>query len=185
VIEFTFAVFVVYLLGGVLVALGPGHLVVAVLPHPRREVTHILEIAAGLAVVVIAGFLWVRRRPLSLRRAPMSKTAGRGSAVLGATITAIELPTAFPYFAAIAVIAGSGVDRTGQIVLLVLFNLCFVLPMIAIFALLVLTGDRSTMTLARIRDRLRAHWPAWLAGLALLAGSVVALIGLSGVVSAS
>ena len=42
------------------------------------------------------------------REPPEFDAEGRSSALLGATITAVELPTAFPYFAAIAAIVGSG-----------------------------------------------------------------------------
>jgi hypothetical protein len=42
----------------------------------------------------------------------------------------VELRTAFPYFAAIAAIVGSGIGTSRQIALLVLFDVCFVLPLI-------------------------------------------------------
>ena len=90
--------------------------------------------------------------------------------MLGATITAVELPTAFPYFAAIAAIIGSGFDVARQVVLLVLFNVCFVAPLLAIIATLTFAGPNAERLLLAGRTKLEAHWPAVLAVLALLAG---------------
>jgi cytochrome c biogenesis protein CcdA len=179
VVAFTLAVFFVYLLGGAAIALGPGRLVLSAFP-PRREATHIVEIVAGAAMIGLAGFLWSRRDRLSQHKAPGTDPTGRSSAILGATITAVELPTAFPYFAAIAAIIGSGFDATRQLVLLVLFNVCFVLPLLGIVALLAVAGDGATAILSRARERLQAHWPGVLAGLALLAGAFVVLLGVTG-----
>jgi cytochrome c biogenesis protein CcdA len=179
VVEFTLAVFAVYLLGGAAIALGPGQLLLSAFP-PRREATHIVEIVAGAAMIGLAGFLWWRRDQLSQHKPPRTNPDGRSSAILGATITAVELPTAFPYFAAITAIIGSGFDVTRQLVLLVLFNVCFVLPLLGIVALLAIAGDGATATLSRARERLQARWPAVLAGLALLAGAFVVLLGITG-----
>jgi cytochrome c biogenesis protein CcdA len=181
---FTLAVFAVYLLGGAAIALGPGQLVLSAFP-PRREATHILEIVAGATMIALAGFLWRRRDRLSQHEPPTANPDGRSSAILGATITAIELPTAFPYFTAVTAIVSSGFDTTRQLVLLVLFNVCFVLPLVGIVVLLAVAGDGATAILARARKRLQAHWPAVLASLALLAGAFVVLLGVTGLATHS
>jgi len=180
VVEFTLAVFTVYLLGGVAIALGPGQLVLSAFPHPHRSAAHILEIMAGAAMLGVAGFLWSRRHRLSQHDPPATNPEGRSSAILGAAITAVELPTAFPYFAAIAAIVGSGIGTTRQITLLILFDVCFVLPLIGIVVVLTVAGDAAVPALARARERLRAHWPTVLAGVALLAGVFVVTLGVTG-----
>jgi cytochrome c biogenesis protein CcdA len=182
--SFTLAVFAVYLLGGAAITLGPGRLLLSAI-HPRREATHILEVVVGTAMIGLAGFLWCRRDRLPQRKPPRANPGGRSSAVLGATITAVELPTAFPYFAAITAIVSSGFDATRQLVLLVLFNLCFVLPLFGIVMLLTVAGDRATAMLSRARERLQTHWPAVLAGLALLTGVFVVLLGITGLAAHS
>jgi cytochrome c biogenesis protein CcdA len=101
--------------------------------------------------------------------------------LLGATITVVELPTAFPYFAAIAAIVGADVDPPRALMLILLFNLCFILPLLAIVATLTFAGDRAEPILAGGRDFLQRHWPAVLAGLALLAGIFVVLLGATGI----
>src|ERR1700759_4651255 len=100
--QFTAAVFVVYLLGGLAIALGPGELLLALVPRPGRHLGYVLETVAGGAMLSAAAVLWGYRERLARTDAPEMNPRGRSSAILGATITAVELPTAFPYFAAIA-----------------------------------------------------------------------------------
>ena len=175
--EFTLAVFVVYLAGGAAIALGPGQLLLSIVPKPDAEDRHVLEIIAGAAMLVAAAMLWRNRNRLSEREPPAIDPKGRSSALLGATITAVELPTAFPYFAVIAAIVGSGLDPARQLVLLVLFNVCFVLPLIGIVGTLTFAGERADRMLAAGRNFLQRRWPELLAGLALLAGVFVILLG--------
>ena len=106
--------------------------------HTRRPRTrYILEIIAGAAMLTAAAFLWRHRGHLAKRELPAIDSQGKSSAILGATITAVELPTAFPYFAVIAAIVGSGLDPDSSArILLVLFNVCFVAPLLVIIALL-------------------------------------------------
>jgi cytochrome c biogenesis protein CcdA len=179
--QFTAAVFVVYLLGGAAIALGPGQLLLSLVPHPNHQTREILEVIAG-AVLIIGGVLvWRHRNRLSKRDLPAADAAGKSGAVLGATITAVELPTAFPYFAAIAAIVGSGVGPVRQVFLLVLFNICFVLPLIGITAVLWIAGDRANDVLASVRGFLQRHWPTMLAVVALVAGTFVILLGTTGI----
>jgi cytochrome c biogenesis protein CcdA len=183
VIQFTAGVFVVYFLGGAIVALGPGQLLLSLIPHPGPHVRYLLELVAGVAMLSAGVFLWGYRDRLGGRGIPEVKPGGRSSAVLGATITAVELPTAFPYFAAIAAIVGSGLAPWRQVLLLLLFNLCFILPLLAIIATLTVAGEDAQRVITWVRVRLEAHWPAVLAILALFAGTFVTLLGATGLAS--
>jgi cytochrome c biogenesis protein CcdA len=178
--QFTVAVFVVYLVGGLAIALGPGQLLLALVPHPSKHLGYVLEIVAGVAMLTASMFLWSYREHLAQRKAPEVKTDGRSSAILGATITAVELPTAFPYFAAIAAVVGSGQDVVRQIVLIVLFNICFIAPLLAIVATLTFAGPNAVRWLIRGREFLERRWPTVLAVLALIAGIFVTLLGVTG-----
>jgi cytochrome c biogenesis protein CcdA len=181
VLEFTAAVFAVYFLGGLAIALGPGQLILALIPHPGRHLSYVLEIVAGVAMLTAAAFLWGYRDRLQEREVSSQlRFERRSSALLGATITAVELPTAFPYFAAIAAIVGSGYDVVRQTILLVLFNVCFILPLLAIIAVLTFAGPNAGRMLAAGRSWLEAHWPAVLAVLALAAGLFVTFLGVTG-----
>jgi cytochrome c biogenesis protein CcdA len=178
--EFTMAVFVVYLAGGLLIALGPGQLLLSLVPRPDAEDRYVLEVIAGGVMIAVAGFLWSYRHRLAKREVPSFNPERRSSAVLGAVITAVELPTAFPYFAAIAAIVGSGLGVTRQVVLLLLFNICFVLPLVGIVVTLTLAPDTARRQLASARTWLETRWPIVLAALLLVAGAFVTLLGVTG-----
>ncbi len=180
-IEFTLGVFVVYFLGGVAVALGPGQVVLALIPHPGRHLSYVLEIVAGVAMLTAAAFLWGYRHRLRAREVISApRRRGRSSAVLGATITAVEFPTAFPYFAAITAIVGSGQPVLRQIVLILIFNVLFITPLLGMIAILTFAGKDAYRVLSAGREWLERHWPVVLAGVALLAGIFVVLLGITG-----
>jgi cytochrome c biogenesis protein CcdA len=179
VLEFTIAVFLVYFLGGALIALGPGQLLLSLIPKPSPYVTDAIEVAAGVAMIIASIVLWLHRGRLSQRPLPQPDPRGKSSWLLGASITAVELPTAFPYFAAIAAIVGSGVGAPQQISLLVLFNVCFVLPLIGIVMTLWIAGDHADEVLARVRAFLQRNWPLLLSMAALVAGLFVIFLGVS------
>jgi cytochrome c biogenesis protein CcdA len=181
--EFTFGVFAVYLLGGALIALGPGQLLLSLVPSPSRSTRNIIEVVAGGILLVAAVLVWRARDRLAHTALPTPKDDSRSSALLGATIIAIELPTAFPYFAAIAAIVGSGLDPARQLVLLLLFNVCFVLPLVGIVLTLTFGGPHAEHLLAIGRNFLQRYWPVVLAGLLFLAGLFVVLLGITGLTS--
>src|ERR1700736_2781614 len=162
VMEFTAAVFLVYLVGGAAIALGPGQLLLSAVPHPSRHTRYILEVIAGAAMLTAAAFLWGHRESLAKRDPPTIKADGKSSAVLGASNSSVELPTAFPYFAVIAAIVGSGYDPVRQLGLLLLFNIVFIAPLLGIVAVLTFAGDRAAQVLSRARIWLQGHWPTLL-----------------------
>jgi cytochrome c biogenesis protein CcdA len=182
VLEFTLAVFAVYLVGGLVIALGPGQLLLSLIPHPGRRLSYVLEVVAGVAMLTGAAFLWGHRHRLQ-RPEPREMRTNRSSALLGATITAVELPTAFPYFAVIATIVGADLDVLRVVFLLVLFNIFFILPLLMILATLTFAGPDAKRLLASGRDKLEAHWPVVLAVLGLIAGVFVTLLGITGLAS--
>jgi cytochrome c biogenesis protein CcdA len=182
-LEFTLAVFVVYLVGGLVIALGPGELLLSLIPHPGRRLSYVLEVIAGVAMLTGAVFLWGHRHRLSRSENREFRVGNRSSALLGATITAVELPTAFPYFAAIATIVGADLDVVRVVTLLVLFNVCFVMPMLVVLGILTFAGPDAKRMLTTAREWLESHWPTVLAVLALVAGVFVTLLGATGLAS--
>ena len=183
VLLFTVGVFAVYLAGGVLLVFGPGNAIISLVPHPGATLRYWLEVAAGAALIGGAVLTWWRRASLA-RRAVFTPSKGRRSGlVLGASITAVELPTAFPYFGLIAAIVSSRVDDFQQLVLLVIFNFVFVLPLLAIALTLALPGPAAARMLRDARRRLERQWPQALAGVLAVIGAVVVLLGVTGLVS--
>src|SRR5205807_2564776 len=65
--EFTVAVFVVYLVGGVLIALGPGELIRSALPRGHLTVRHVAEILAGAILILGAVLVWRSRERIAGR----------------------------------------------------------------------------------------------------------------------
>jgi cytochrome c biogenesis protein CcdA len=182
--RFLLGVFVVYLLGGLLIALGPGELILDLVPKPRPKTEQILEVIAGAVLLAAGGLLWRHRAALAEKELmTIGGSKRRPALILGMTITAVELPTAFPYFAAIAALVGSGQSIIHQILLLVIYNVCFVLPIIAIYATLALAGERAEIYLGRGRATLQRHWPLLLALVALIAGAFTIYLGATGLVS--
>ncbi|MBV9607408.1 MAG: GAP family protein [Solirubrobacterales bacterium] len=179
--EFTLAVFAVYFVGGAAIAVGAGQLIRPILPHPRHHIADIVEVAVGVAMIGAAALLWRHRERLAHRDPPDFDPHGRSSWVLGASITALELPTAFPYFAAIAAILGAGLGPVRDLVLLFAFNLCFVLPLLAMIATLTFAPESSDRLVTAGRNFLQRHWPAVLAGLAFLAGVFIVTLGATGI----
>ena len=134
-------------------------------------------------MLTASGFLWRYRHRLREREVMAERRAGRSSAVLGATITAVELPTAFPYFAAITAVVGSQQPIVNQMILIAIFNVCFIAPLLAMIAVLTFAGPDANRMLARTRQWLERRWPVVLAVLALLAGLFVTLLGVTGLAS--
>jgi cytochrome c biogenesis protein CcdA len=178
--QFTIGVFIVYLLGGALIALGPGALVLSVVPKPDATARHVLEVLAGVLLLAMAALLWRHRDRLGRKQLPQISSRSRTSWLMGATITALELPTAFPYFGALGVIVGSGQSLPNQLLLMTLFNVCFVMPLLAILLALWIAEERAELALARVSAFLQRHWPVLLAGVAVIAGFITIGLGATG-----
>ena len=178
--QFTTGVFIVSFVGGVVLTIGPGRLLLGLVPHPRGTVRHVIELVAGVALLVIAAAIFVGRRSLARRELPGRSGGGRSSFVTGASIAAIELPTAAPYFAVIAGIVASSASIPQEIGLLLLYNVAFVVPLLAIIAVMLLAGRRADPWLREGGAWLQRRWPVVLASLLLFVGSVLAILGGSG-----
>ncbi|MGH2896881.1 MAG: GAP family protein [Solirubrobacteraceae bacterium] len=183
VLLFTAGVFVVYLAGGAVLVYGPGDAIISLIPHPGATIRYWLELAAGAVLIAGAVITWWRRAALARRSLPAPRKGGRSGLVLGASITTVELPTAFPYFGLIAALVASRVNDFQQFVVLVVFNFVFVLPLLVIAFTLIRQGQGAAQMLRRARRTLERRWPEVLAGLLGVIGAVVVLLGVTGLVS--
>jgi cytochrome c biogenesis protein CcdA len=178
--QFTVGVFAVTLAGGLVLAIGPGRLLLGLVPHPQGTVRHVIELVAGAVLLVAAGALWIGRRRLARRQLPMGQGHGSSALIAGASIAAVELPTAAPYFAVIAGIDAARLDVPQQIGLVVLYNLAFVAPLLGIIGVLLVAGDRAEPLLQRGGAWLQRRWPTVLAGLLMFVGSLLTILGGAG-----
>jgi cytochrome c biogenesis protein CcdA len=169
---FTLAAGAVTFAFGLALALGLGDLILAVVPRPSASVKYALIAAAGFVLVIGGAVIWIRRRTLAHAEAKEAeRETHQPAALLGAGIAGFELLTAFPYFAAIALIVGSGVSNAGKLSLLVLYCVVYTLPLSAIVALIALMGDGAERILRPAGDWLIAHWP-------VIVGPLTAAFGL-------
>jgi cytochrome c biogenesis protein CcdA len=173
---FAFAAVTVTFLIGLALALGLGDLILSVVPKPSATVKYALVLAAGILLVVSAAVLWMRRRTLaSSAPAHRQETHARGSPVLiGSGIAALEVLTAFPYFAAIALIVGSSESGPGKLFLLALYCAVYAAPLFAIVILCAVLGTRAQAMLASVVAWVETRWPAIVAP-----GAAIIGIGLS------
>jgi cytochrome c biogenesis protein CcdA len=180
VLEFCLGVFAVNMAAGLLMALGPGHLLLALLPRVGATVKHLIELIAGVAMLGLAAVLLAHRNRLRNRRLTPPQDGGRSGLALGVAITAVELPTAFPYFAAVAAIVASDANIFEEALLLALFNVAFLSPVLAILLVLAIAGDHADEALGRFRRGFERQWPVAVAGLLIAAGAAAVAFGAYG-----
>lgn len=179
--QFTTGIFVVNFTAGVVLVIGPGRNLLDLAPNPKGTVRDVIELIAGVVLLLLAVALWLGRRKLARRQLPRG-AGGRSALLAGASIAGAELPTAVPYFAVIAGIVGSNASLPEQIVLVAIYNLCFVVPLLAIIGALLLMGQRATQWLDRGAAWLQRRWPVVLATLLMLVGSILTVLGGTGLV---
>jgi cytochrome c biogenesis protein CcdA len=175
---YTLGVFTVTLAGGLILALGPGQLVLAALPRPGPHAKHVIELALGAAALALAALLWRGRDRVAGSIRTSEGRLERSSLALGAGLAALKLPTSVPYFAVIAAIVGADVSVSSQIALLVLFNVVFVVPLLALLAVRPLAGADAERWLERVRDGVHRGAPVVIPSVVLAVA--VALVALGG-----
>jgi len=177
---FAGGVFAIYLLGGLVLLLGPGTLLHTALTGPKGHGFHIASLVVGVIVIVAAVVLWFRRSSWARVDLPARMRRPGSALALGAAVTAIDLPTAFPYFAAIGAIVSANVSRPEQILLLAVFNVLYVLPLVLMLAAQVVLGRRFEGVLVRLRRIVaRAAGPV-IVLLTLAVGVVLVVKGANG-----
>jgi cytochrome c biogenesis protein CcdA len=182
-LHFTLGVFTVYLAGGIVLVLGPGHALLSVVARPGRRETHLIELVLGGVALAVAVVLWLRRERVARRVLAHERRIAGSSFVLGAAITSVELPTAFPYFAVVAAVVGSDQSLTRQLVLIVIFNAAFIVPLATIVALRSLVGPGAERPLASVRARLDRHTGALVAAVTAVLAAALLLVGAVGVLT--
>jgi len=183
---FTLGVFGVSMLGGLILVVGPGQLLLDLVPKPGHHTLAILELVGGVVALVGAWVLWIhRKRGLGSEPDPAKRASGRSSLLLGAGIMAIEFPTALPYFAAIALIIGSGRNLLEQILVLGVYNVLFVAPLLLVLGAHFVAPQRTERALKPIGMWLRRHAMLLLALFVAIVGVVLIVLGIRGLASES
>ena len=177
---FTITAFIVTLAGGLAIALGLGDLILSLLPKLSHTAKWDVITVVGVLVMGGGAVIWWRRgllagEPADRRRKPDERSS---AALIAAGIAGVELLTAFPYFAAIAMVLGSSVSGAGKVSLLVLYNLVYILPLVAIVVVRAVMGEKGAELLLPISTWIQTHWPMVVAPVAVVAGAAVTAYGI-------
>lgn len=165
------AIFTTYLSLGVAMLLG----LESLLPALDERVGFAIQTLLGAALLGYAFTAHRRAAPATTPAAPQSVAA---VALLGVTVTVMELPTAAPYLGAVALITEASWPMSAWLPLLVLYNVIFVMPPLALFTGHLVMRERLAGTYAALAQRIErgAKGAAvWIAG---LIGGALAFTGL-------
>ena len=180
IVVYVAAIFLTYLTLGSMMMLGIDALLPSLRTTGNSRLGFIVQGVIGLAML-----LYAIRAPTTAKSA--SRVEPRAStyaalALLGVTVTAMELPTAVPYFGAIALLTTADLPIARWLPLLVLYNAIFVLPPVLLLVGHIVFGRRLDPRYADLRERLQAGaretmlWIFGLVGGGLLVLSVVEYI---------
>ena len=178
---FALAALLTTFLLGIAIAFGLAALVTSLLPSPSDTLKFALLTAVGVILAIGGVLVWAGRRRLAASQGPKKRriTSTGSAALLGAGIAGVELLSAFPYFAAIAMIVGADISAPSKIGLLLLYCVVYVLPLLVIAVLCLVVGDRAEAKLQPASAWLFAHWPKIVAPLAVVLGLAVAAYGIA------
>jgi len=182
VVVYIAAIFITYLLLGVLMVLGIESLLPWVGGILRGRTGFIVQSVVGLVLLIYSLTARSANRDSSPAVARPSASTYAALVMLGVSVTAMELPTAMPYFAAIALISSAGLPLHVWAPLLGIYNVIFVLPPIALLVGHLVLQDRLAESYAALRQRLESGaretmlWVAGLVGGALFVTGVIELL---------
>lgn len=182
--SYTLGVFTVYLTGGLVLLLGPGPALIALLHHLHGRVEHGLQLGGGILVLAFALVLWRSRNRQDDQPHARHFHTPASAFTLGAAIMAIELPTAFMYFGAISAILAAHPATPMEIALLIAYNALFVAPLIVLLAAARLAGPQADRWIAVASGRLRYIGQIALTGVAGAAGATLLALGVAGLLVA-
>ena len=173
------AIFVTYLALGTTMVLGFDALLASSRTATDGRGSLYVQGAVGLAML-----LYAIRAPEAAGSAPRVEPAAStyaALALLGVTVTAMELPTALPYFGAIALVTTADLPISRWLPMLIAYNVIFVLPPVLLLAGHIVLGKRMNAKYAGLRERLQAGaretmlWILGLVGGGLFASSAIEL----------
>jgi cytochrome c biogenesis protein CcdA len=180
VVVYVAAIFLTYLTLGSMMMLGIDALLPSLRTTGNSRLGFIVQGVIGLAMLLYA--IRAPTTATSASRVEPRASTSAALALLGVTVTAMELPTAVPYFGAIALLTTADLPIARWLPLLILYNAIFVLPPVLLLVGHIVFGRRLDPRYADLRERLQAGaretmlWIFGLVGGGLLVLSVVEYI---------
>ena len=147
-----------YFAGGALLYLGLGAVFERVLDYLSGLWLHLLLVGGGVRMVGAA--VWMDRSP------PREDASGKGRVknlnpaltfLIGANVTASDLPTAFPLIAAVERMTSAGLEIPAALAALALYVAVYALPLFLLLAGYLLLRGRSA-PLLRSAERIMNRW---------------------------
>jgi cytochrome c biogenesis protein CcdA len=174
------AIFLTYLTLGATMVLGFDAMLASLKTAGDGRLGLVVQGVIGLAMLLYA----IRAPAAAGRVRPVEPGASTYAALafLGVTVTAMELPTAVPYFGAIALLTAADLPLSRWLPMLVVYNAIFVLPPVLLLAGHIIFGKRMDARYADLRERLQAgaretmFWILGLVGGGLFAWSVIEIV---------
>jgi hypothetical protein len=154
VVVYVAAIFLTYLTLGAMMMSGLDALLPSLRTTSESRVGFIVQGVIGLAML-----LYAIGAPTPARSAPRVEPGAStyaSLALLGVTVTTMELPTAVPYMGAIALLTTADLPMARWLSLLVLYNAIFILPPVLLLVGHIVFGKRLDARYADIRERLQA-----------------------------
>jgi cytochrome c biogenesis protein CcdA len=174
------AIFLTYLMLGVVMMSGIDALLPSLGNIGTSRLGFVVQGLIGLAML-----LYAIRAPSTAKPAPRVEPGASSYGALalaGVTVTTMELPTAVPYFGAIALLTTADLPMAQWLPLLVLYNAIFVLPPVLLLVGHIVVGNRLNARYAEFSERLQGEaretmrWILGLVGGGLLVWSVAEYI---------
>ena len=171
-------VFATYTFGGLLLLYGPASLLRLVTHGVDPRIGQTIAIVAGIAAIVFAIVVWIRRAKLVEHGVPERALKPGSAFALGSLMTVVDLPTAFPLFIVVGAIVHEDYGRLQEGALMVLYGVTYVLPLVAILALRAAGGERGERCLVALRERVTRWAPVALSVLSGLIGVALIAFGI-------
>ena len=144
-----------------------------------------LQLALGLSMLGYG--IFAPKQSKAAPQQPQPRIGGLlGMVLLGATVTAIEMVTALPYFAAVALMTSAKLALWQWLPLLLVYNAIFVAPPLLLLGLYLFAGRRLQGRFERWRESLQRGaretllWIVAIAGLALAGDAAGRFMGKRG-----
>jgi cytochrome c biogenesis protein CcdA len=174
---YTAGIFGIYFLGGAILLVGPAALLRLVTKGIDPTIGDIIALTAGIAAVVFSIVVWLRRKRMQGLELPERALRPGSTLALGAAMTVVDLPTAFPLFVVVGTVAHEDLHRAADLFLLAVYCLAYIVPLLGILAIRAIGGESSERWLHAMRDRVSKWAPTAIAVLSGIIGVILAGYG--------
>lgn len=171
------AIFLTYLMIGILLMLGLGTLLGSFGEALESPVAYAVQGVVG-ALMLLYAFLAPNNTKSKAEAAQPNAKTLTAPFLLGVSVTVLEFPTAFPYLGAIGILTGAALSPVQWLPILLVYNLIFILPPTLLLLAHIVFGERLEARFAGWQARLQKEaretmlWLVGIVGFLLLAGAL-------------